>query len=60
MGSSNRGSFGKSFLAAGSVCRGMVVFAVGMSRRMMELRGWSLPMWTAHFAEPAVQPQSAE
>jgi len=33
---------------------GKVVFAVDNSRRMMGLRGRSLPMWTTHFAEPAV------
>ena len=31
-----------------------VVFAVDNSRRIMGLRGRSLPMWTTHFAEPAV------
>ena len=38
----------------------MVVFAVDMNRRMMELRGRNLPMWTTHYADSAVQPQSAE
>src|SRR6478735_6547179 len=52
MGSSNRGPKRKLFLRRSYVgCR--VVFAVGMSRRRMDLRGRSLPMWTPHFAETA-------
>jgi hypothetical protein len=35
-------------------CR--VVFAVDISRRMVELRGRSLPMWTTHSAGSAVHP----
>ena len=59
MGSSNRGLKRKLFLSRSYAgCR--VVFAVGMSRRMMELRGRSLPMWTPHFAERAGAAHQAE
>ena len=55
MGSSNRGEKVNCFSSADDVYAGcMVVFAVDNSRRMMGLRGRSLPMWTTHFAEPAV------
>ena len=37
-----------ALLQLGDVCRGMVVFAVGMSRRIMGLRGTVLPMFVTH------------
>jgi hypothetical protein len=37
-----------ALLQRGDVCRGMVVFAVGMSRRIMGLRGTVLPMFVTH------------
>ena len=59
MGSSNRGPKRKLFLGRSYAgCR--VVFAVGRSRRMMELRGRSLPMWTTHSAEIAGAAHQAE
>ena len=49
---------GKSsaFEPRGKFAGSRVVFAVDNSRRMVGLRGRSLPMWTTHFAEPAVHP----
>ena len=38
------------------ICRGRVVFAFESSRRMMELRGKSLPGWTTHSAGSVVHP----
>ena len=59
MVSSNRRPKRKLFLGRSYAgCR--VVFAVGMSRRMMELRGRSLPMWTTHSAEIAGAAHQAE
>jgi hypothetical protein len=55
MGSSNRGPRRKQF-RSGSYAGWRVVFAVGMSRRIMGLRGRSLPVWTPHFALAAVHP----
>jgi hypothetical protein len=55
MGSSNRGQQRKQF-RSGSYAGCRVVFAVGMSRRIMGLRERSLPVWTPHFAVAAVHP----
>ena len=51
----NASSFSRGSSAG---CR--VVFAVGMRRRMMELRGRSLQMWTPHSAGTAGAPHQAE
>src|ERR1700712_1032055 len=59
MVSSNRRPKRKLFLSRSYAgCR--VVFAVGRSRRMMELRGRSLPMWTPPSAETAGAAHQAE
>ncbi len=56
MGSSNRGPSCKLFFRAGSYAGCRVVFAVGSRRRIMGLRGRSLPVWTTHYAVKAVHP----
>ena len=38
----------------------MAVFAVGIIRRMLELRGRSLPKWTTHYVQLPVQHHTAE
>ena len=54
MGSSNRCLRVKRFDVAPNAFAGCrVVFAVDIGRRMMGLRGKSLPMWTTRFAETA-------
>jgi hypothetical protein len=45
-----------SLFRVGSYAGCRVVFAVGISRRMMGLRGRSLPVWTPHSAGAAVHP----
>lgn len=60
MGLSNRNGDVKYLSLLRRVCRVPGFFAVNIGCRMMELRGRSLQMYSAHSAKPAVRPHLAE